>query len=118
MAYLVGSILFIAVSVILMKRFNVREPFTKGAALLIVTGLLANISLAQNITVNLHPEKNDGYSINRGIATWILGDDGGTMEAFRAAYETSLNFTLAFAVLFVIIAIVETSLLKNKRRGK
>ncbi|WP_059170425.1 hypothetical protein [Bacillus sp. FJAT-27445] len=117
MAYVVGSFLFIAVSVILMKKFHVREPFTKGAGLFIVIGLLANISLAENIAANLHPEQNDGLAISKGIATWILGDDGGIMEDFRAAFQTSMNYTLGFLVLFVIIAIIEARFLKNKRQG-
>jgi hypothetical protein len=112
MLYLTGSVIFIIGSIILMKKFKVNEPFTKGAGLAIVASLLANISLAENISNNLLPERNDGYAISTGIATWILGDDGGLMDRFKQAYVTSMNMTVFLVLSYVVVAIIE-----SKRKG-
>lgn len=115
MVYLVGSIVFILISVFVMKKVDVINPFSKGILLGIVLSLLANISLAENVANNLQPEENDGYSIRNGIARWILGDDGGILVDFKSAFITSTYFTLLFVVLFVVVLVIETRIIKNKR---
>ena len=115
MVYIAGSIIFILVSVFVMNKSNVINPFSKGILLGIVLSLLANLSLAENVANNLQPEKNDGYSIRNGIARWILGDDGGALADFKSAFATSINFTLLFLVLFVVVVVIETR--TNKKKG-
>ena len=114
MVFIAGSIVFILVSVFVMNKANVINPFSKGILLGIVLSLLANISLAENVANNLQPEINDGYSIRSGIARWILGDDGGVLTDFKSAFTTSINFTLLFLVLFVVVIVIETRTNKNK----
>lgn len=116
MIFLLGSLIFILWSLFVMARFNVNNPISKGAGLAIVLSLLANISLAENVATNLLPQQNDGYSISPGIATWILGDDGGTIKGFKDAFSVSIYFTLILIGLYVFISVVETRLVFSKRR--
>ncbi|OCA84003.1 hypothetical protein A8F94_14800 [Bacillus sp. FJAT-27225] len=114
MVYLLGCISFILFSLFIMFRFDVKNPISKGAGLAIVLGLLANISLAENVASNLLPEKNDGYSISSGIASWILGDDGGTLEGFKNAFAVSVYFTLILVFLYVALTVLESKVKSNK----
>jgi hypothetical protein len=114
MLYLLGCFIFFVISVLFMKWCRVENVFSKGIGLLLVFSLLANISLAENLSANLQPEKNDGYSISQGIATWILGDDGGVFSDFENAYRTSIKFTLFFLVLYVLVLGIEARI-RSKR---
>jgi hypothetical protein len=114
--YLLGSLVFILCSLFVMVRFNVKNPISKGAGLAILLCLLANISLAENVATNLLPQQNDGYSISSGVATWILGDDGGTLEGFKDAFSVSIYITLFLIGLYVFISVLETRLVFSKSR--
>ncbi|MFC7370588.1 hypothetical protein ACFQPF_02735 [Fictibacillus iocasae] len=107
MLYLVGCILFLSFLLFIMMRYNVKHACSRASMFAIIMGLLANISLAENVASNLMPEKNDGFSISTGVATWILGDDGGTLQKFKDAFDVSMYFTFLLIGLYVIVTIAE-----------
>jgi hypothetical protein len=104
--FLLGSSIFVAVSVVVLRKSGVLYPCSKGIALAVGLSLLAVACLAQNYTHSLIPEANDGIGISNQVAYWIIGEDGWSQAKFRESFERSVYFTfllLAAYPLFIII---------------
>jgi hypothetical protein len=100
----------IAVSVAVFKKAGVVNPYSKGVAMALGLSILAAVCLAQNYTVSLIPEANDGIGISNPVAYWIIGEDGWSQEKFRQSFERSVYFTLLLMLVYPLVVTVETKI--------
>lgn len=110
--FIFGCLALVIASVLLFRRFGVKNSFSKGVALAIALSILAVIALAQNYTQSLIPEANDGMGISNSLAYWIIGEERWTNEMFRSFFEQSTYLTLALIVAYPLVLAVEA------RKGK
>jgi hypothetical protein len=105
--FIFSCLVLVIGSVILLKRFGVKNSFSKGVALAIALSILSVIALAQNYTQSLIPEANDGMGISNSLAYWIIGEERWTIEMFRSFFEQSTYLTLALIVAYPLVLAVE-----------
>lgn len=108
MFYLLFCLLVIAVSMVLFRKYSVANPFSKGVALAIAFSVVAAVCLAQNFTQSLIPGASDGIGISNRVAYWIIGEDGWSIETFRAYFERSIFIALFFIAAYPAFLIAES----------
>lgn len=93
--------------------------YSKALLILVITSIMANISLAQNYTQSLIPGVNDGIGISNMIASWIITDEGWgrtwSVELFKKAYDLS-SYILVLSVIFFVVALVRESRAKKTEK--
>ncbi|MBM7619690.1 carbon starvation protein CstA [Bacillus tianshenii] len=110
--FIFSCLVLVIGSVVLFKRFGVKNSFSKGVALAIALSILAVVALAQNYTQSLIPEANDGMGISNSVAYWIIGEERWTNEMFQSFFEKSTYLTLVLIVAYPLVLAVEA------RKGK
>jgi hypothetical protein len=113
MIFFVLSLVFVIVSVVLIKRGGIQNPFSKGVALAAALAIVSGVSLAQNYTHSLIPEANDGISISNQVAYWIIGEDGWSQESFKNIYEKSVYLTLLLIAAYPLVLLIESKFPKK-----
>lgn len=115
MIFLLGCLLFVAVSIVAFRKIGVIYPYSKGVALAGGASLLAAICLAQNYTQSLipNPEVNDGIAISNRVAYWIIGEDGWSIEIFRNSFNQSISLTLCLLTAYPFVLVVESKFIKK-----
>lgn len=108
MIFLSVCLIFVAVSIVALRKAGVLYSFSKGVALTAGISLLAVVCLAQNYTQSLIPEANDGISISNQIAYWIIGEDGWSREMFLNKFKQSIFFTGIIIILYPVILVTES----------
>ncbi len=113
MIFLLGCLLFVAVSVVVLGKLGVLYPYSKGIALATGLSLLAIVCLAQNYTQSLIPEANDGIGVSNQVAYLIIGEDGWSKDNFRKSFEQSVYFTLFLLAAYPLVLMVESKFIKK-----
>lgn len=108
MLFVVSAFVFVLVSVVLIKRGGIQNPFSKGVALALALSIVSGVSLAQNYTYSLIPEANDGISISNQVAYWIIGEGGWSQESFKRIFEQSVYLTLLLIAAYPLVLMVES----------
>lgn len=108
MIFLSVCIIFVAISIVVLRKAGVLYSFSKGVALAAGISLLAVACLAQNYTQSLIPEANDGISISNQIAYWIIGEDGWSHDLFLNKFKQSIFFTGIIIILYPVILVAES----------
>lgn len=114
MFFLLGCLIFIGVSIIVLRKTGVLYSYSKGIAIAVGLSLLALVCLAQNYTQSLIPEVNDGIGISNQVAYWIIGEDRWSIDLFRKSFEQSIYFTLFLLVIYPLVHVVELKLIKKE----
>lgn len=113
MLFILLSLVFIIVSMMIFKRFAVRNPCSKGILLAFFVTAVVAICLAQNDTQSQIPGAADGIGISNSVAYWIIGEDGWTADKFRNAFENAIYFALFLIFAYPVVVAVES---KPKRK--
>ncbi|MBB3113106.1 hypothetical protein FHS18_005209 [Paenibacillus phyllosphaerae] len=108
MIFLSVCIIFVAISIVALRKAGVLYSFSKGVALAAGISLLALVCLAQNYTQSLIPEANDGISVSNQIAYWIIGEDGWSHELFLEKFKQSIYLTGILIILYPVILVAES----------
>jgi low affinity Fe/Cu permease len=108
MAFVFGSLVILIISVLVIRRFGIINPFSKGIGIAIAISILAVVSLAQNYTQSLIPEANDGLGISNKMAYWIIGEEGWSQEMFKNMFEQSVYISLLLIAAYPIVLIIES----------
>lgn len=110
--FIFGCVIFIIIEVVLLNKFGVHKPYSKGIVLAIVLSVAAAISLGQNYTQSLIPEANDGIDISNALAYWIIGEDLWSIEKFKNYFEWSTFITIILVIVSPIVLIIESKFKK------
>ena len=113
MVFLLGCLIFVAVSAIILRKIGAMHPYSIGIALAIGLSLLAVICLAQNYTQSLIPEANDGIGVSNPVAYLIIGEDGWSKDLFRKSFEQSIYFNLFLFIAYPLVLMVDSKFKKN-----
>ena len=113
MLFVLSALVFVIVSVVLIKRGGIQNPFSKGVALAAALAIVSGVSLSQNYTHSLIPEANDGISISNQVAYWIIGEDGWSQESFKNTFEQSVYLTLFLIAAYPLVLLIESKLAKK-----
>ncbi len=108
MAFVFGSLVILLISVFVIQRLGIKNPYSKGISIAIALSILAVVSLAQNYTQSLIPEANDGIGISNKMAYWIIGEDGWSQEMFKNMFEQSVYISLLLISSYPIVLIIES----------
>jgi hypothetical protein len=108
MIFLSVCLIFVAVSIVVLRKAGVLYSFSKGVVLAAGISLLAVSCLAQNYTQSLIPEANDGIAISNLIAYWIIGEDGWSHDLFLNTYKQSIYLTVIIIILYPVILVAES----------
>jgi hypothetical protein len=92
MIFILVCLIFVAVSIVVLRKTGVLYPYSKGIGLAIGLSLLAVVCLAQNYTQSLIPEANDGIAISNQIAYFIIGKDGWSQDLYENVYTSDLLY--------------------------
>ncbi|WP_342430326.1 hypothetical protein [Neobacillus sp. FSL H8-0543] len=106
--FVFGSLIILIISILVIHRLGIKNPFSKGISIAIALSILATISLAQNYTQSLIPEANDGIGISNKMAYWIIGEDGWSQEMFKNMFEQSVYISLLLIAAYPIVLIIES----------
>jgi len=107
MFFILFCLAVVIVSWIVFRMFDIRHPYSKGIALAAALSITSTICLAQNYTQSLIPGASDGIGISNRIAYWIIGEDGWSVQSFRAYFECSVYVTLMLIVLYPVVLVLE-----------
>jgi hypothetical protein len=113
MLFVVSAFVFVLVSIVLIKRVGIQNPFSKGVVLAAALAMISGVSLAQNYTHSLIPEANDGISISNQVAYWIIGEGGWSQESFKNTFEQSVYLTLLLIAAYPLVLLIESKLAKK-----
>lgn len=113
MLFVVSAFGFVLVSVVLIKRGGIQNPFSKGVALAAALSIVSGVSLAQNYTHSLIPKANDGISVSNQVAYWIIGEDGWSQENFKSIFEQSVYLTLLLIAAYPLVLLIESKFSKK-----
>jgi len=110
---IIFAIIFIVI--VVMCRVLNKEKFLSRSFLIIeLFSLITSVSLGVNYLGALSG-KEDGITINNGIAWWFFGDDGWSIELFKSCFESSLSLSLLLLLAYVITSFVEDFIIKRKK---
>jgi uncharacterized membrane protein len=116
MLFVLVSLIFIAVSVLVWRACGVRNPYSKGVLLALLITVVAAVCLAENYATSLIPEANDGIGLSNPMAYWIIGEDGWSRESFKAWYVKSVYLTLLLIVAYPVVLTLESP--GHRRRNR
>jgi hypothetical protein len=106
--FVYSCIVLVGVTIALIKKFGVSNPYSKGVGIAVALSILAVISLAQNYTHSLIPGANDGIGISNRLAYWIIGEDGWSQEEFKNSFERSTYISLFLIAAYPIVLLIES----------
>jgi hypothetical protein len=113
MIFILVCLIFVVVSIAVLRKTGIRYPYSKGIALTTGLSLLAVVCLAQNYTQSLIPEANDGIAISNQIAYLIIGEDGWSHDLFRRTFKQSIYLTLILFLTYPLILVSESKLISR-----
>lgn len=108
MAFVLGSLVIFIISVLVIKKFGIKNPFSKGIGMAIAISILAVVNLAQNYTQSLIPQANDGLGISNKMAYWIIGEEGWSQEIFKNTFDQSVYISILLIAAYPIVLIIES----------
>lgn len=100
---------------VIMKKAKTDAVYANTVLILLLSALIAAVSLSQNYTQSLIPEANDGIGIANQVAYWIIGEGNWSPVRFKHFFETSLYISLFLVVLYPLILLIEKRAQKNGR---
>ncbi|MFC4775251.1 hypothetical protein ACFO9Q_00450 [Paenibacillus sp. GCM10023252] len=112
MLYLVGSVVFVLLSMAVFLKAGVKEPFSRCLLMSISVALLAVICLTHNYLSSLSPDLQDGIGISNKVAYWIIGEDGWSVARFRSSLEQSSYGTIILIVAYPMVVVLESRRMK------
>jgi hypothetical protein len=107
MGFVIGCLVVIGIFVLIIQKLGIKNPLSKGIGIAIAVSILSVVSLAQNYTVSLIPEANDGIGISNKMAYWIIGEGSWSQEMFKNMFELSLYISLFLIVVYPIVVVIE-----------
>ena len=113
MVFVIGCLVALIISILVIRRLGIKNPFSKGLAISIAVSILAFVSLAQNYTQSLIPGTNDGIGISNQMAYWIIGEDGWSQELYKNMFEQSIYISLLLIAAYPIVLMIESKLGKK-----
>jgi hypothetical protein len=113
MIFILVCLIFVAVTIVVLRKTDVLYPYSKGIGLATGLSLLAVVCLAQNYTQSLIPEANDGIAISNQIAYLIIGEDGWSHDLFLRTFKQSIYFTLILFVTYPLILVAESKIISR-----
>jgi hypothetical protein len=115
MVFMFSCLLFVLVSVFLLRKRGVKHPLSKGIALAIALSALATVCLAQNYTQSLIPAAEDGIGISNRVAYWLIGEDFWSVDRFRASFMNAVYVTLFLIAAYPTVLSVEAARARRRQ---
>lgn len=114
MLYWLSFLIIVMASIVVFKRINIRYSLSLGIALGFLLSIISMICLSQNYTISLIGDSNDGIGISNFIAYAHIGEDGWTVERFKAYFDASIYTSLSILLMLLISLVFETIRTKKK----
>ncbi|MFZ3590676.1 hypothetical protein ACOI1C_15840 [Bacillus sp. DJP31] len=113
MLFIISCLLFLIGSIMIFKVFKIRYAFSCGILIGIALSIIATISLSQNYTQSLIANVNDGIAISNMISSWIIGENGWSVERFKELFEQSTNITLLLILIYPFVLLFDAKARKE-----
>lgn len=113
MVFILICFIFVIVSIFILRKAGISNPYSKGYAIAIGISIIAVVCLAQNYTQSLIPAFNDGIGISNQLAYWIIGEDHWSQEVFKNVFVSSIYLALFLIVAYPVILVIETKMIKK-----
>ena len=110
---IIFAIIFIVI-VVMCRVLNKAKFLSRSFLIIELFSMITSVSLGVNYLGALSG-KEDGITINNGIAWWFFGDDGWSIELFKSCFESSLSLSLLLLLAYVITSFVEDFIIKRKK---